>query len=365
MNSTRQFLLGVFFLVTIGILAFFTLFLTDFDPFGDPIELRVAFPEANELRSGDPVMVQGLRIGRVKELTFVEHGAPGERIHALLNLDRDIELLDDATIKITESTMLGGRQIDIYPGTSGGPQMAYGPNDWIQGVVAVNPFDQLGGIGKMVSENSIAFKSIVDDIEAIMTNTRSGKGTIGRLLMDEAMGAEFAAAVANLRTLSDQIAAGTGALGMLISDEGVAASLRASVANVETVSAALAGNQGLAGRLINDTTLAEKVTEGLESFASVGRRIDRGEGALGLLLSDPEVSRKVSAMIDDLSAAGASVRDISEVLAKGEGTLGRLMMDDELYDQLSGAIGLITRSLEDYREAAPISTFTSVLFSGF
>lgn len=365
MNANKQLALGAFFLVTIGILAFFTLFLTDFDPFGDPIQLRVAFPEANQVRKGDPVMIQGLRIGRVDSLEYVEGAGPDEQIHAILNLDREIELLEDATVVIEESTMLGGRQIEIHPGTPGGPAMVLGEDDWVRGYVQLNPFDQLGAIGMMLDENSVAFKAIVDDFEAIIGNTREGKGTIGRLLMNEEMGAEFQATIENLRLISDNIQAGRGMLGALINDESMTTQLRTTVANVESVSDALANGQGLAGRLINDNTLAEKVTEGLESFASVGQRIERGEGVLGLLLTDPDASKKVAQVLDDVAAAGSDIRQITSVLAAGEGSIGKLMMDTEMYDQLSGAIGLLTRSLEDYREAAPISTFTSVLFTGF
>jgi len=49
----------------------------------------------------------------------------------------------------------------------------------------------------------------------------------------------------------------------------------------------------------------------------------------------------------------------------GQGTLGKLFADEKLYDQLSLAVALLTRSLEDYREAAPITAFTSVLFAAW
>ena len=38
---------------------------------------------------------------------------------------------------------------------------------------------------------------------------------------------------------------------------------------------------------------------------------------------------------------------------------------DHLYDEALGGLKLLTRSLEDYREAAPVTAFTSVLFSAF
>ena len=40
-------------------------------------------------------------------------------------------------------------------------------------------------------------------------------------------------------------------------------------------------------------------------------------------------------------------------------------MKEGLYVELERALGLITRSLEEYREAAPVTTMTQVLFNAF
>ena len=42
-----------------------------------------------------------------------------------------------------------------------------------------------------------------------------------------------------------------------------------------------------------------------------------------------------------------------------------IVMEEELYIEVERALGLITRSLEEYREAAPVTTMTSVLFGAF
>ena len=65
MNTKRQFLLGIFFLAALSVLAFYTLFLTDFTLFSQPERETVYFPSAHGLREGDPVLVAGLRVGRV------------------------------------------------------------------------------------------------------------------------------------------------------------------------------------------------------------------------------------------------------------------------------------------------------------
>ena len=113
MSSQRQFLLGIFFLTALGLLGFYTLFLTDFQFFGEPVTMQVGFKDAHGLREGDPVMIKGLRQGRVKSLRY-EPTAPDEhKILAVLHLNYEIVLTDQARIVIKESTLLGGRQVNI------------------------------------------------------------------------------------------------------------------------------------------------------------------------------------------------------------------------------------------------------------
>ena len=47
------------------------------------------------------------------------------------------------------------------------------------------------------------------------------------------------------------------------------------------------------------------------------------------------------------------------------GSIGKLVMADDLYISIQRAIATVTGALEEYREAAPITAFTSVLFSVF
>ena len=68
---------------------------------------------------------------------------------------------------------------------------------------------------------------------------------------------------------------------------------------------------------------------------------------------------------DDIRAITEDVAVLTSTIRSGQGSLGRLVMEDEVYQQVKTALQLVSRSLEEYREAAPITTFTSVFFSAF
>ena len=56
MTTSRSFLLGLFFLAALGVLGYYTLFLTNFTLFKERPELVVHFSRTNGLREGDPVI---------------------------------------------------------------------------------------------------------------------------------------------------------------------------------------------------------------------------------------------------------------------------------------------------------------------
>ena len=85
---------------------------------------------------------------------------------------------------------------------------------------------------------------------------------------------------------------------------------------------------------------------------------DDGEGTIGKLLTKDDVYDNLKETTDDVRVVAAAVRN-------GQGSLGRLLMDDELYQQIKTALSIVQRALEEYREAAPITTFTSVFFGAF
>ncbi len=78
-----------------------------------------------------------------------------------------------------------------------------------------------------------------------------------------------------------------------------------------------------------------------------------------MLSSDDEV-------YTNLNATVANLRDITDRLEAGEGTLGKLLSSDTgMYDNIDGAVTDVREMLDDAREASTLSTFSSLLFSGF
>jgi phospholipid/cholesterol/gamma-HCH transport system substrate-binding protein len=394
MSPTRSFLLGLFFLGALGVLGYYTLFLTNFTLFKAQPEIVVHFARTNGLREGDAVLVAGMRWGRIKSLSY-DPAAPEERrVTVVASLNEPLELRVGAKLAIEDATLLGGRNLTIDPGPAGAPSIP--ASERLMGMVVANP---LNSLGELVKESRADVEQIVDDIAFLTRQAREGKSPVGRLLSDPQMAEDLAssaqraaATLANLEKLSGDLIAGRGTVGKLLTEDELYEKLRVSASKLaklledaSSVSGALAKGEGLAGRLAKDEQWAREFDEGLRSVSAVLKRLDRGEGTLGRLLQDDALLRDLESIVARVERGEGSlgkflsrddvyenVRETSENLAvitaqvrSGQGSLGRLMMDDEVYLQVKQALNIVQRALEEYREAAPITTFTSILFQTF
>lgn len=391
MTGQRSVILGLFFLVALLVLGYYTLFLTDFTLFKKQAELRVHFAETNGLREGDSVLVAGMRWGRVKKLVYDPDAPQERRILMISALNEPLVLREGFVIRIEDATLLGGRNVSIEPGPAGGARVE--ADRTLFGEVAPSPID---AITKLVEGSGQGIQQVVDDFAAITGGVRQGKGVVGRLLADEkladdvaASAASLARALANFETLAADLQRGKGTAGRLLSDEALyeeltSAARKLTVAIEETrlLASDLRAGNGIAGRLVSDESLANDLSATIRNARNVSEKIDRGDGTIGTLVNDDAIARDVGAIVgrvargegtigallvrpevyDNLREITEDVAVVTSALRSGQGSFGRLVMDDELYQQLRTALQTVQRSLEEFREAAPITTFTSVFF---
>jgi len=399
MSSKQQTLLGLLTVAAFAVLGFYTLFLTDVNLFGKSIQMVVQFPDANGLREGDAVLVAGLRVGRVKTMTFDARAEREKRITVVINLDEEIPLFEDYAIVIEESTLLGGRNVSILPGQSAAPPLALTPGIALVGHVAPNPIDSLSSFAKLLDANSGSITDLFTNMAAVSDDLRAGRGLLGRILTDETLAdtasrgvEDFAAMGADLRELSRRITAGEGTVGKLFSSDEMYDQVYATVTDLKDLSSGLKDGKGIIGKLFGDEALAKEVDRALRNFTGISDDLAAGKGTIGKLLKDGTTADNLASITTDIRgvtekvAAGEGtigqlfasdelyqsllsfsqrLDSMTEKLENGEGTLAKILNDDELYDEILTGVKLLNRSLEDYREAAPVSNFTSALFNIF
>ena len=135
--------------------------------------------------------------------------------------------------------------------------------------------------------------------------------------------------------------------------------LKSTMAQLNDITAKLSHGEGTIGKLMTDDTVYNDLREITTSLKDISERAAHGKGTIGKLLSDDDQ------LYTNLVAASVSIRNISTSIEKGDGTIGKLIKDDKLYTELQLTLHEARAAIDDYRETAPITTFSSIFFGAF
>lgn len=325
---------GAFMVMVFLGLGYFTIILSRQTWFTKKYPLQVEFSNVMGLREGDNVVVRGMPVGKVENLTLCDgmvcdSGRPA--VMAVLLLDKQISIRKGYKVTIASTSILGGHQLQIFEGPMDGAPVP--PDETLKGET---PLDIMSNAADVVAAIK---KSLVDDgaldrlrhaiaqIDDAVTRVNNGEGVIGKLLSkDDTLYKDLSESVASLRKVAERLEKGEGTLGKLLS---------------------------------SDDKVYRDLSESMASIRKISERLEKGEGTLGKLLSSDDTLYK------DLSAAVASLRNIATDMEKGKGSLGLLMKDEGLYNDVRGAVREVRAAVDDFRETEPVVSFSSLMFGAF
>ncbi len=327
---------GLFVAAVIALLAFFTIVISGVDLLrGRHRAVREArFDHVGALKVQDPVHVRGMKVGSVQALRLGD-GC----VIATLTLDADVPLRADATVAVAQTSVLGGTCLEIDQGASPDPLP---PGAAIPGKPARDVMKELG---ELVGDLRQAFEPA--DVRALLANLKTASEDIADL-------------TARLRR-------GDGLLGKLMSpQDNTYADLKDTLANLNgltgdlrLVAQDLRDGKGLLGKLLREDDATYDDLKGtLANLRAATANLNDPSHGIGRLLAGD------SPLVADLETVAANLKDVSVKLNEGQGTLGRLVNDDALAREAEAAVKDVRQIIDNMRDTAPITTFTSLFFSG-
>jgi len=291
----------VFLIVALGLLAYAVYRVGDlFDVFADRYTIVTVVTRADGLLVGAPVTLAGQRVGQVSSIDFLPLDGRPENLSVELSINENIReyVRGDSYARIRTQGLLGDRYVDIAPGSPAAPIVQ--PGDTIPGIDPVDMEDLLA----TANSTMLQLQALVGDLRSITGSILAGRGTLGRLLVDDALYVRLVATTGQLHALLAEIRSSDGTFGRMIRDPRLYDELVAAVARVDSLTALALSGQGTLGRLLRDDAIYE--------------------GVLGL------IGRADSTIADLGESLGA--------LTDGDGTVQRLLGDPALYDQLLKAV---------------------------
>lgn len=341
---------GILVVATITILIVFILSVSGGIPFfQNNATYTTRFAAADGLKNGDEVRLAGKLVGKVDSVEFgaVPNSKDEKPIVVTMVVDaKEVEgrIRRDSQAVLAQQGFLGDRVIDITPGTKGAEPIPNG------GEIPSADQSGLAQVFAGASDILTQFNTVGKQLQELMDNINQGKGTIGKLLHDDAFYVNLNRAVLEFQDIGARVGKGNGTIARLLNDPKLYDDLRGATNDVQGIVADVRAGKGTIGKLITDEQFYKQATEVLAKFNSTTEKLDKiagdieaGRGTLGKFIKDEKLH-------DDAQAAIASFRSISDRLDKGEGSAGKLLHDDKLYNNLNQTTAEMVKLMYDFRQ---------------
>lgn len=290
--------------------------------------LKTTFPDVKGLKSGAVVRIAGVEVGKVGDVLL--SGAAVE-VNLEVKKGNESRITTDSRAMIGSLSLLGEPVIDITPATTGTPLK---DGDTIPSTAAPGS----------ISDVANSAQTTVEQLNAILKDVREGKGTLGKVVTDEAMYKELTALLTSANDVTTTINRGKGTFGKLVNDPAAYDRLNASLADLQAITKRINAGEGSLGRLLKDEALAKSLTSASANVDDITSRLRRNDNTLGKMLTEKELYDRINGLTARFDAVAAG-------LEKGEGTLGKLLRNDQLYENMNAAIadfrGLLTAIQKD------------------
>jgi phospholipid/cholesterol/gamma-HCH transport system substrate-binding protein len=288
--------------------------------------IKMQFRDVQGLKEGAVVRLSGKDVGRVKSVEF-----SGELIDVTCEVDKDVRpLITDGSVASVASLSLLGESMVIIKAAPGRTPV----HDW--GYVPTAEAKGMNSLQESVSSSLEQAQQLIGDL-------RAGKGTLGKLVTDDALYTEMNAFIASANDLTRNMNQGKGTMGRLMNDPAAYEAMRASLTNLQEMTARINNGQGALGRFLNDEAMGKSLSGTMSNLEATTGRLNRGEGTMGKLMTDKE-------LYDRLNQMTGRVDEVVRNLNAGEGTAGQLLQNKQLYDNMNKAVTELRDLLADIRK---------------
>lgn len=288
----KPIIVGVF--VFIGLVFLFIGILTIgnlHETFKKKVNIIAVFDDVSGLQVGNNIWFSGVKVGIVKKLEF--SGINKVQVDFKVEEKALVNIRKDAFVKISTDGLIGNKILVIYGGSMSSGAIEEG--DTLRVEKTFTSDDMINTL----QENNKNFLAITDDFKVISANLSEGKGTVGKLLTDDAIYSQLSAATLSLQKASGKAEQLIGSLNtfteglnkkgtlanQLTTDTVVFNSLKSSAANLQQMTdtatvfmnnlkSTLNNPKTSVGALLNDEETGERLKQTIKNLESSSQKLD-------------------------------------------------------------------------------------------
>lgn len=270
--------------------------------------LYAMFTDVQELKVGDRVKMAGVEVGRVEKIQLEDAKA---RVTLKMKTDAEVKTDSIATVKFTG--LMGQNFVSISFGSSDSPRatdgallntkeqpdlsvimskiddVAGGVQNLTKSFSGLKLDELLGPFIDFMKDNRQPLTATISNINSVTFQISQGRGTVGKLIYDQALYDSALDTVTNLQaTLADA---------------------RSAVADARNIVNQINAGQGTVGKLVKDPTLYNETTASMSNLKEILQKINQGQGSVGKLINDQEFYKNAKMTLQKLDKATDGLED--------------------------------------------------------
>lgn len=303
-----QIRVGILLLVGLAVLAVGTFFIGEMGGvFGDRYRLVTLMRSAAGLVPGASVQLAGQGVGQVTEIEWIppeERPETGEAVAVWLAVNRQVQaqVRSDSRARVRTQGLLGDRVVDIEPGSADARVLE--PGDTLAASEPLAYQELLGQAATAVAE----LTSLSRDLESLTRRLLAGEGSLGRMVVDEALYRHLVEVSGSLGEFLDRVVRGEGTLGRLLTDEELYRRLSSGAAALDSVTGRVAAGRGTLGKMVASDSLYDRMLALTQRSGAILERLEEGGGTAGRLLEDETLYEELLRTLVDLNAVLEEIR---------------------------------------------------------
>ncbi len=337
--SIAQLKVGILGIVALSCVTLLIFLLTgNMNWFEKQVPLYLYTSDAAGLTPDSPVRINGIQAGKVKSVGLSGENDPRRIIKIDLKIDEDMmkQIPSDSIASISSDNLLGSTKfVQVNKGVS---RTLIEPGANLKSA-DTRQFDALIQQGYGVLDS---LQVILAKVQDIVGQIEVGKGTIGKLLVDETLYNNLLATVTQVNALASTLNSKTGTIGHLINDNELYAQIQGMVNKVDGIAQGLASGQGSAGLFLKDPKMYNDLNQAIGQLNTILSDLNAGRGTAGQLLKDDKLAKQISTTLDKVNVTIDKVNS-------GQGTLGQLLVNPSMYDNVNASTRELHDLLRDFR----------------
>jgi phospholipid/cholesterol/gamma-HCH transport system substrate-binding protein len=254
----------------------------------------------------------GVEVGRVQSIQLTNN-----RVLVAMKLHPSAEVKTDSIATIKFTGLLGQNFVSIDFGTPRGEPLkndqfvstaeqadlsammqkidnvASGVENLTKSFTGFRIDTLVGPLREFITANKDPLTATISNMQAVSLELSSqvsqGKGTLGKLIKDEAL---YNSALSTISNLQD-----------------TAIEIKATVADARKIVDQVNAGQGTVGKLLHDDKLYRETTEAMTNAKEILQKVNQGQGTVGKLVNDQEFYRNAKLTLQKLDQATEGLED--------------------------------------------------------